>query len=437
MNNKLNFLYTWKDEYALPFETQWSRIAKFCFLNGLPWSYVKKNTSLKNIICADSMTNMRYINLPSFMINDDMDDTFKICPQCMKYGYQSYLHLVDDMDYCFLHKCLLVNLRPEDLYESKDGTYKFFKIKTENIIRNYALRDSLQAFIDKREADGILDISYIFPKYIADAKVCYKSTKQIFQKFYLVQDQVELCGCKCIKSIPLTDIDMENMELAREFLKSYTVHSLQNGALVPFGTSFEEEYEYFQKIYMKQNSDIPYRLFGENLGWSVTKIMLDTIDNLFTGYKDWEENILSVNGYPPNSMKKDNIDKYAAILAYQAITSTVVAKNAFCTNSNYWFRDSYPCKFGLNVYEELGHYKDPYNFFITYKKRSASQYIVFPIIKNLFETLAMQAYEMLAYEKIKLDHEYINHLSTDIWSVPQYVILYYKEKIEIYVCEPD
>ena len=26
--------YTWKDEYVLPYESYWSRIAKFGFLNG-------------------------------------------------------------------------------------------------------------------------------------------------------------------------------------------------------------------------------------------------------------------------------------------------------------------------------------------------------------------------------------------------------------------
>ena len=33
--------YTWKIEYTLPFESKWSIMAKFCFLNGFSWDYVK------------------------------------------------------------------------------------------------------------------------------------------------------------------------------------------------------------------------------------------------------------------------------------------------------------------------------------------------------------------------------------------------------------
>lgn len=192
-----------------------------------------------------------------------------------------------------------------------------------------------------------------------------------------------------------------------------------------------------QKRFIEQNSDIPYLLKADVLGWCVMKIMWDVIEKLFEGYAEWDKAVWSINGYPRNSLSKNKIDKYAVILAFQAITSATAAKNAVCYHSGYWYRNSYIRNFGLNVCEEMGQYREPFRVYGSIKEQKGSQYTVFPIIKDLFEDLTKQAYEMLMNGQIELDSEQIDNLDSNIWKVPQYAVLYYSDRTEIYRCEPE
>lgn len=436
MYKELKNSYTWKDEYCLPFETEWARIAKFCFLNGVSWSYVKKNIILRNHICVE---NERYIHydLPQFMSANKTSEEFKICPQCMKYGYQSYLHEIKGMDYCFLHKCTLINILPDEVRASEDGTYKFIDISVENIVRNKELQVMIQNFVFKRKNEGILDAKYFFPRHgKMGTKVCYESTERIFQKFYLLQEDVDIYGCKCIQYISKDDIDAENERLAQEILKNYAKYDVTYGFSL-FTKNFEETFLYMQESFMEKDSRVLHQLKEDILGWCVMKIMWDIIEKLFDGYDDWNNTVWSLNGYPRNSMTKDKIDKYAVILAFQAITSATAAKNAICNQSGYWYRNACICRFGLNVGEELRNYREPFQLYGHFKEQKASQYTVFPIIEDLFNDLTRQAYEMLKNEFIELDSEQINNLDSNIWNIPQYVVLYYLDRTEIYRCEPD
>lgn len=433
--NSIQTFYTWKEAYCLPYETEWSRIAKFCFLNGVSWSYVNQNAILRNYICTERGKNILH-NIPDFISENNSKKVFKICPKCMEYGYQSHFHQIAGLGFCFLHKCSLISVSPEQVEASKNGTYEFMEIRVENIVRNKKLLTMLKNFITRRQEEGLLDATFIFPRYEkSGVRIGYESTKRLFQKVFLVQDNIEINGCRSIQYTSVDNIDTENEKLAKEILKSYTRYDLQCNTLNSQNKSFEEAFAYIQKLFIMKR--ISYQLTEDVLGWCVMKLTWDVIEKIFDGYDDWDKTVWAVNGYSQMGMAEDKIYKYAVILAYQAITGATAAKNAVCSNCRYWYRDTYKRGFGINVYEELGCYHEPFRAHDKYENRKATQYTVYPIVQDLFVDLVNQAYIMLKSGVIELNSECIDKLTPDIWRVPQYVVLYYWNRTEIYRCEPD
>lgn len=435
--NKPNCSYTWKEEYCLPFETEWGKIAKFCFLNGLSWSYVKNNRKLRKYVCKESSVNF-HAEIPTFISDKVKNETLKICPQCMKYGYHSYLHEIEGFNHCFLHKCALVNILPEQLEASKYGTYEFAEIKTEHLIRNKELVMLIKRYANKQANENLIDVKYIFPSHgIWGRKTCYESTERIFQKLCLLQNEVDIYGCKCIGYIKAEHIDMENERLVKKYLINYTKFRLQYNIGIRLFDNFKQNYLYYQNCYWK-NYDEPYQLTENILGWSFMAIMTDVIEKMFDGYEDWKQTVSEVNGHNQVFLTKDRAAKYAVVLAYQAVTATRTSENVICVHSRYWDRNTYAREFGLNVYEELGNYQAIYyQVGGRYERGKTTQYVIFPILKDLFECLAIQAYNLLMKQIIRLDTASIDTLKSDIWKVPQYVILYYSDRTEIYRCVPE
>ena len=149
--NKLtkNTTYTWKDEYRLPYESDWSKIAKFSFLNGISWTSVYSNFRLRKKILGEP-SDQFFTKMPKFKAKKfypykngyrtiDKFDVYQMCPVCMKYGYHSKLHEIEGVERCFLHKCKLSEINREQYYASQYGTYEFCDIKIENIVRNQSL----------------------------------------------------------------------------------------------------------------------------------------------------------------------------------------------------------------------------------------------------------------------------------------------------------
>ena len=93
----------------------------------------------------------------------------------------------------------------------------------------------------------------------------------------------------------------------------------------------------------------------------------------------------------------------------------------------------YSNKIKIDVYEELGFYHEPYQLYGSCEKRKATQYTVFPILQDLFDDLTNQAYRMLKKRTIKLDTAYLSKLKANIWDVPQYAVLYYQNRTDIYI----
>ena len=102
-NQVINKRYTWRPEYQLPFESQWSCCKKFSFLNAekptasklfiaQSYSHTKDNS------IVDLVTEPRFVN-----------QKIRYCRECLKeYGYHSVLHQSVFFDTCFLHGTPLI-----------------------------------------------------------------------------------------------------------------------------------------------------------------------------------------------------------------------------------------------------------------------------------------------------------------------------------------
>lgn len=443
--------YTWKDEYSLPYESKWSKIAKFCFLNGLSWATVQQNWRLREEICGKSLDRF-FSYMPKFKtkkhypygIRDYFFEKYgvcRMCPACMKYGYHSSLHEIEGFEYCFLHKCELLGIPREQLYASQKGTYEFWDVKVENIVRNMSLAKEIDRFIQRKKEENLISSNYFFFNHygVDDFERCYESTSQLYQKLYLLQDEVKLYGCQCIKLFPVKEINGVN----KHYLDRIMHHWVRNIQEKPFfnnfleDKSFEEGVAYCIDSFQQPDIKSKYILREESLAWCVIAVASEEIRRKFDDLNDWNEAVQCLREqkyFYPEEKKK--ISKFATILAFQAITGSIGAENIEQYVSKCWTKWSPPVNFKLPVYDQLSYVHQT----MAYHDGSptqASQYVVYPIVEDLFYELISQAKYMLEQGVIKPEYDCLHKLRSNIWKVPQYAVFYYMDRVEVFRCNPD
>lgn len=435
--------YTWRDSFCMPLESRWSRITKFSVLNGMAVSSVMSIRGLLKELCYDP-TPPYHLGLPPLNTSNPPQRgmkysvrKMKICPYCIKNGYHSYMHDIDGIDICFLHEIPLIHITRDQIKLSLRGSYGFIDVKTCDIIQNNELVALLQDYLNRMSSNPVLNISNSFHRYADDIERCYISTEQIYRKHYLLQSGIELFGCTCIKSIGIDQIDEENKRLATNFITAYTKYYQSFTHVKSMACAFDQDFYFFWQQNILEESHIPYEMSPDPFGWSMFEIMWHTIDKLFDGYQDWHNTVSIVNGQSDMVMTAEHIDKYAVVLTYQAITRRITSWNVINPRSHRWYVRASNCDFAINIQHILCLYTEPYAFWGDKRERKAAQYVIYPITKNIFTEIANQAYHMLKNGIIELDPMKISRLSPSIWKVPQYVMLYYADKTEIYRCEPD
>lgn len=443
--------YTWKDEYCLPYESKWSKIAKFCFLNGTSWATVQHNWRLREEICGKSSDRF-FSYIPKFKAKKyypygkgyhfiEKYDVYRMCPVCMKHGYHSSLHEIEGFDYCFLHKCKLKEISREQFFASQNGTYEFWDVKAENIVSNKSLAAEIERFVQRRAEEKLISSNYFFFSHysVNDFDRCYESTGRLYQRLYLLQDEVELYGCRCITSLSVQEID----EVNKQYLERIMHHLVRNIQEKAFfynfldDKSFEEGVSYCIDSFQQSGIKSKYVLREESLAWCVIAVASEEIRKVFDDLDDWNEAIqhLRERKYDyPEEKKKTN--KFAVILAFQAITGSVGPENIEQYFSKCWTKWSPSVSFKLPVYDQLSYVHQT----MAYHDGSpteASQYIVYPIVKDLFYELIFQAKGLFEQGIIKPEYECLHKMKSSIWKVPQYAVFYYPDRVEVYRCNPD
>lgn len=97
-----------------------------------------------------------------------------------------------------------------------------------------------------------------------------------------------------------------------------------------------------------------------------------------------------------------DIEKFVIILVCQTITGSSNPDNIIRNNSKYWTKWSTFVDFGLPIFDEMGYFGENINF-----------------------------------NKIPSEATLIGCLKPDMWTVPQYAVFYYQDRVELYRCEPE
>ena len=444
--------YTWKEAYGLPYESYWSRIAKFCFLNGLSWFGVQQNVVLKSLICESSL-NYFYSYIPSFYLKEHVEygkyymfqiqyEVHKICPMCMKHGYHSVLHEIEGLDYCVFHQCSLIQIDSEKFYESRYGTYEFYDVKVENIVRNDSIVHKIEKFIHEQKVEKFIASNYIFLNSNAKRKSnkCYESTERLYQKLILLQNDVDLYGCKCIVSTQVQDIKRINSEIFKRILHQHIRSVKEKDFFYLFidEKSHDEMMQFFITYYVQKGASGEYVLKNDLLGWCFFAVISEEIQECFEDLNDWYRTFEYVNNYSnANSYNSSiNIKKISVILAYQAITGATSPEKIQQNCSKYWTKGCTLSSLCLPVYDELGDFERTRSFYKG-SPTEAAQYIIYPIIRDLFYDLVSQTTSIFKQNLIKVDRDYTHTIKPEMWSIPQYVVFYFQDKVDIYRCEPE
>lgn len=429
--------YTWKDEYMLPYESRWARILKFCVLNGISWTNFKKNRNIKKLIKSKGPTP-RLDGLQHEVMERNYT-TYRICPECIKYGYHSVIHQIPELHTCFLHtKTVLQSIESEKLFHT--GIYEFIGVRIEDVVNNSIFRRSLDEYLNKRAEKAPIHMNVLFPKYKRgndERIIYYNSTKKALQKLYFLQEDVEILGCKRIFSINAECINNTNRSIAEDITRAFSRDTWKYNDLYDSNTkSYEDILENCRNFIMRKNSDIPNLLKEDVLGCCFMCIMSDIIENIFNGRYEWERVIMAIlNDKPP--LEEQSLYKVSLAMTCLAITNALSHSSCFNTDSRYWECGVYKCNYGLDVATELNNF---HNSFIWNSKtflRVASQFVVYPLVKDIFFYVAHDLYQRFINEQLSLNIKFLNTCDNSIINVPQYVVLYYKDKIEIHRCQPE
>lgn len=439
--------YTWKDEYVLPYESYWSRIAKFGFLNGLSWSYVQNNNNLRKLIHKPMQFNSFYDYIPPFnsakSIKYDRNYIFQskykaykiyLCPICMNYGYHSVLHEIEGLNYCVFHKCNLIKIDGDAFYASKNGTYKFWNVKVENIVRNSIISKDIEEFIRKQKNQKYISNNYFFIDSID--KKCYESTERLYQNKVLLQDDIGLYGCKCIGFMQRKEIAQINKTLLDDIINSY-IKNIEEKDFLYINFPSNEIKSFFIGNYISKREDEEIIREEYLLGWCFITVASEVIRKFFDNLDDWEITFYSLYDNTFLNIKdKTIITKIAVVLTFQAITGTTSADVIQRPDSWYWAKGHSISNCNLPIYFDLGQIVHSVPFRDGSCTRAA-QYIVYPIIRDLFYDLVYRASSLLEQNFDITDKRLIQNILYDLRIIPQYAVFYYKDRVELYRCDPE
>ena len=455
------YSYTWKEEYGLPYESQWGRIAKFCFLNGLPWNHIINNTKLKNAIC-DDIPRWPYVSIPiaknpniKQLAGKRILDVNKMCPECMKYGFHSSLHETEGMNHCFIHNCQLIRIPTDKFYQSAQGTYDFFDVKTENIIRNEEIANKLLAYKKKLATSNIISNHFISFAYnrTNNSIRFYESTERLYQRLVLLQDNIELYGCKQLILLNSNDINDEKRRIIENGVHTHlkNIKELKCMSCVLYEMSYNDAVNFCIDICYKRKEGGKYAFERDMLGLCFINALSKLIRIFFKDLHEWEDfatlackesesldytylnfesRIESEYEYICKYEKwkyitfhntKEDIYKLAIIIVYYAITDSFSTYTLTEENSNRWGEQYFHLDFSLPINRIM----------------NEPEYVIYPIIEDLLQNLINQACYMIETGIIKPGYENLIELNQSIWKVPQYIIINYNERIEVYRCDAD
>ena len=427
-----NYSYTWKSEYILPYESQWSIRAKFCYLNGESYINFAKINKEKKII--------GYLNIPMYIQNNGFMNMLKsqvyICPLCIKSGYHSVFHQYKVLKHCFIHSSTLLkktryeyifpkyNSEKQDFYEKQAG------IRVENIIHNEKILRLITEKIRFIEAKMEKCILCDFKKGMDNCNTYTDSTCR-FILGNIFDLKCEQTGIE-IYSIPKVEIFKASSDILYKERYFESLCHFKMKLFVDYSEKDIEEvvqsslkYIVEDGLYVKYNKDIS-SLCVKNI---VNKFISEECGGI-NEYLNYCNELLASDKYLENR-KKSHISQYAKILAIYAITGSCQPEYFLSLGDN-WSYISNICRFRLNIMFDMNRIN---NFYVKgsnkFRFKYTSDILCYVVIHDLFYNTSKELEKMLINNSINITDKYILYRDYDI-NIPQYIIDGSSDSIKIY-----
>ena len=250
----MEYNYTWKSDYILPYESMYSIREKFCYLNAVTWPYFIKVR--KCIEGTEKFGQIYYYSglgantIPGYSLPSYYE--IRYCPLCLLYGYHSVFHQALPFRTCFVHKKQsLIRykwhyavMRTDDtiLY---DGLFFNTSPRIENIIQPKPLLIKLNGISDVLK--NIKNLSFYDTNYYdqIDDRIVYNSTSKFMHRLFegkhiipkgvsLILDKSECC---LIRKNPSVYYHNSTADIVSQFIENM------------IKSEFEDYREYFNDIF--------------------------------------------------------------------------------------------------------------------------------------------------------------------------------------------
>ena len=216
-NQVINKRYTWRPEYQLPFESQWSCGKKFSFLNAEKPTASKlfiaqRYSHTKNNSIVDLVTEPRFLN-----------QKIRYCRECLEeYSYHSLLHQSVFFDTCFLHGTPLIQSNI-DIYDLNTATEFEEQYDVEKIVLAHKCSDII--FNSMKVTPQTISVALVdFNLYRLGKAVPKKALKEYVQRRLLnvhsQKDSLERTVLSMSKS-ELFDASNKAVQAVKDTIISY------------------------------------------------------------------------------------------------------------------------------------------------------------------------------------------------------------------------
>ena len=216
-NQVINKRYTWRPEYQLPFESQWSCGKKFSFLNAEKPTASKlfiaqRYSHTKNNPIVDLVTEPRFLN-----------QKIRYCRECLEeYSYHSLLHQSVFFDTCFLHGTPLIQSNI-DIYDLNTATEFEEQYDVEKIVLAYKSSDII--FNSMKVTPQTISVALVdFNLYRLGKAVPKKALKEYVQRRLLnVHSQKDSLGrtVSSMSKSELFDASNKAVQAVKDTIISY------------------------------------------------------------------------------------------------------------------------------------------------------------------------------------------------------------------------
>ena len=124
---------TWKDSFALPYETSWSIRQKKGYIDG----YSVTNNRFKEIFQTSELNSPDDHSLYMGHIG------IRYCPECVKHGYISIMHQYSFLDECFIHQGQALEKAIPKNPITKTSFYEDYGARAIDVMANEAFRNEI------------------------------------------------------------------------------------------------------------------------------------------------------------------------------------------------------------------------------------------------------------------------------------------------------